>query len=222
MWAAFLSVVRRDLLLAFRHRSQIAHPILFFALVASLFPLGISPETRILSTLAPGIIWVTALLASLLSLDQIFRSDFEDGALEQLLISPHPTSFLILAKILAHWIVTGLPLVVVAPLLALAVALPASGLPTLVITLALGTPILSLIGAIGVALTVGLRRAGGLLSLLVLPLYVPVLIFGANAVDAAASGLPASGQIYVLGALLALALSLAPVTAAAALRISVN
>jgi len=220
--AAFGMIIRRDLVLAFRHRSEIANPLLFFVMVVSLFPLGISPEAQTLSTLAPGVIWVAALLASLLSIDQLFRSDFEDGALEQLLISPYPTALLVLAKVVAHWMITGLPLLFLAPLHGVVLALPDRGFIILAATLALGTPILSLVGAIGVALTVGLRRAGGLLSLLVLPLYVPVLIFGANAVDAAAAGLEVRGQLYFMAALLLFALTLAPFAAAAALRISVS
>jgi heme exporter protein B len=152
----------------------------------------------------------------------MFRSDFEDGSLEQITLSPFPLSILVLAKILAHWLVTGLPLMVLAPLLATLLALPAEALRTLFFTLLLGTPVLSLVGAIGVALTVGLRRGGALLSLLVLPLYIPVLIFGANAVDAAATGLSVSGQLYFLGALLVLAITLAPLAAAAALKISLS
>ncbi|NIP72007.1 MAG: heme exporter protein CcmB, partial [Gammaproteobacteria bacterium] len=179
-------------------------------LVVSLFPLGMTPESELLRTLAPGVIWVAALLATLLSLDRMFRSDFEDGALEQMLLAPHPVTVLVLAKVLAHWLVTGLPLLVVAPLLGVLLALPGQALGPL------------LVGAIGVALTVGLRKGGALLSLVVLPLYVPVLIFAASAVDAAAAGLPVIGHFYVLGALLVLALTLAPLAAAAALRISVN
>jgi heme exporter protein B len=184
--------------------------------------MGVTPDSETLRTLAPGVLWVAALLATLLSLDSMFRSDFEDGALEQLLVSPRPLLVLVLAKILAHWLVTGLPLIVAAPVLAVLLALPGEGMGTLLITLALGTPVLSLVGAIGVALTVGLRRGGALLSLLVLPLYIPILIFGANAVNAAATGLPVTGQLYMLGAFLLLALTLAPLATAAALRISME
>ncbi len=218
----FYVIVRRDLLLAARHRGELANPLLFFVLVVSLFPLGLAPQPELLRTLAPGVIWVAALLATLLSLDRMFRSDFEDGALEQMLLAPHPVTVLVLAKVLAHWLVTGLPLLVVAPLLGVLLALPGQALGPLLATLLLGTPVLSLVGAIGVALTVGLRKGGALLSLVVLPLYVPVLIFAAGAVDAAAAGLPVTGHLYVLGALLLLALTLAPLAAAAALRISVN
>jgi heme exporter protein B len=220
--AAFLALFRRDLTLAFRHRAEMANPLLFFVIVVTLFPMGISPETKILEAIAPGIIWVAALLAAMLSLDTLFRSDFEDGALEQILLSPHPAAVLVLAKVLAHWLVTGLPLILVAPLLGVLLALPGEAMWVLVATLALGTPVLSLVGAIGTALTVGLRRGGVLLSLLVLPLYIPVLIFGANAVGTAADGLPVIGQLYFLGALLVLSLTLAPLAIGAALRISLS
>ncbi len=222
MFSAYTTILKRDLMLAVRHRGEIANPLLFFVITASLFPMGVSPERDTLRLLAPGVLWVAALLSTLLSLDSMFRSDFEDGALEQLLVSPQPLTVLVLAKISAHWLVTGLPLILVSPLLGLLLALPTAAMPALLITLALGTPILSLVGSIGVALTVGLRRGGALLSLLVLPLYIPVLIFGANAVGAAATGLPVVGQIYMLAALLALSLTLAPLAAAASLRISMN
>jgi heme exporter protein B len=172
--------------------------------------------------MAPGVIWVAALLAALLSLDNLFRSDFEDGSLEQLLLSPHSLSILVLGKILAHWLVTGLPLLLVAPLLALFLGLPQAAMGTLWLTLILATPMLSLIGAIGVALTVGLRRGGMILSLLVLPLYIPVLIFASNAVDRAASGLPVTAQLNILLAMLILALVLVPLPTSAALKMSVN
>ena len=217
-----MGLLRRDLLLAFRNRGELLNALLFFVLVVSLFPLGITPELETLGRVAAGVIWVAALLASLLSMDGLFRSDFDDGALEQLLVSPQPLGVMVLAKVTAHWLVTGLPLLLVVPLLAEFMALPEGALPLLFATLALGTPVLSLVGAVGVALTVGVRRGGGLLSLLVLPLYVPVLIFGANAVTAATQGLPATGQLYVLGALLALASTLAPWATAAALRISLS
>lgn len=219
---AFSMLLKRDLMLAFRRRNELVNPLLFFVIVVSLFPMGVSPEQRVLQNVAPGVIWVAALLATLLSLESMFRSDFEDGALEQILLSPYPITILVLAKVLAHWLVTGLPLLLLAPVLGVLLALPNQAMGTLMLTLALGTPILSLIGAIGVALTVGLRRGGALLSLLVLPLYVPVLIFAANAVDSSAAGLPVTGQLYLLGALLVLAMTLAPLAAAAALRISVS
>ena len=219
---AFLLLLKRDLTLALRHRSEIGNPLLFFVLVATLFPLGIGSDTEILQTVASGVIWVAALLASLLSLDGMFRSDFEDGSLEQFMLSAHPVSLLVIAKVVAHWLVTGLPLLAIAPLLAVFLALPSNAIGILIVTLALGTPILSLIGAVGVALTVGLRRGGIILSLLVLPLYVPVLIFASSAVETAAAGIPVSAQFSILGAMLALALSLAPLATAASLRISLS
>ena len=217
---AFTALLKRDLVLANRHRSEFVNPLLFFIIIASLFPLAVSPDKKVLQVLAPGVIWVAALLATLLSLENLFRSDFEDGALEQLLLSPQPASILMLAKVLAHWLVTGLPLLILAPLLGALLYLPSKAMTTLMATLALGTPVLSLIGAIAVALTVGLRRSGVLVSLLVLPLYIPVLIFAASAVESAAAGLSVSGQLYFLAALLVLTLTLAPLATAAALRIS--
>ncbi|MEN8213149.1 MAG: heme exporter protein CcmB [Pseudomonadota bacterium] len=222
VWQAFIELIKRDLRLAMRRRAEIANPLLFFVMVIVLFPLGVGAEPNLLERMSAGVVWVAALLAALLTLDSIFRSDFEDGTLEQLLLSAQPLSVMVLAKVTAHWLVTGLPLLLIAPLLGMLLGLKQEAMGTLMLSLLLGTPVLSLIGAIGVALTVGLRRAGVILSLLVLPLYVPVLIFGAAAVDAAASGLPVSGQLYILAAFLAMALSLAPVAAAAALRISLS
>ncbi len=219
---AFRALLNRDLTLAFRYRAEIINPLLFFVLVTALFPLGIGPDPAVLKTVGPGIIWVAALLAALLSLESIFRSDFEDGSLEQILMSPHPLSVLMLAKVLAHWLISGLPLILVAPLLGMLLGLTATEIKTLIITLALGTPVLSLIGTIGVALTVGLRRGGMILSLLVLPLYIPVLIFSASAVNAAGAGLSVSGHLSLLAALLALSISLSPAATAAALRISLS
>ena len=220
--SAFAAIVRRDLILAVRHRAEAVNPLLFFLVVASLFPLGTGARRETLELVAPGVFWVGVLLAVLLSLERMFRSDFEDGSLELMLISPRPLPLLVLAKILAHWLVTGLPLLAAAPLAALLLGLPAGSLPVLLAALALGTPALSATGAIGVALTVGLRRGGVLLSLLVLPLYIPVLVFGASAASNAAAGLPAPGQLYLLGALAVLSLSLAPLAVAAALRISLS
>lgn len=219
---AVWAIIRRDLLLAFRRRAEMANPLLFFVMVVTLFPLAVGAQANLLQAMAPGVIWVSALLAALLSLDGLFRSDFEDGSLEQLLLSPHPLSILILGKIFTHWLVTGLPLLLVAPLLALFLGLPEKAMPTLWLTLLLATPMLSLIGAIGVALTVGLRRGGMILSLLVLPLYIPVLIFASSAVDRAASGLPVTAQINILLAMLMLAVVLTPLPTAAALKMSVN
>jgi heme exporter protein B len=219
---AFLSLLQRDLVLAVRNRGELINPLLFYVIVAMLFPLGVTSDPKTLATMAAGVLWIAALLATLLSLDNLFRSDFDDGSLELIMLSPHPSVVLVLAKVLAHWLVTGLPLLIATPLLAVLMAVPDDARATLWLTLALGTPVLSLVGAIGVALTVGLRRGGALLSLLVLPLYVPVLIFGANAAGASAAGLPVTGQLYMLGAFLVLALSLAPLATAAALRISID
>ena len=219
---AFLSLLKRDLVLAVRNRGELINPLLFYFIVAMLFPLGVTSDPKTLATMAAGVLWIAALLATLLSLDNLFRSDFDDGSLELIMLSPYPNVVLVLAKVLAHWLVTGLPLLVATPLLAVLLAVPEAARGTLWLTLALGTPVLSLVGAIGVALTVGLRRGGALLSLLVLPLYVPVLIFGANAVGASAAGLPVTGQLYMLSAFLVLALSLAPLATAAALRISID
>ena len=219
---AFLILLKRDLVLAVRNRGELINPLLFYFIVAMLFPLGVTSDPKTLATMAAGVLWIAALLATLLSLDNLFRSDFDDGSLELMMLSPYPGVVLVLAKVLAHWLVTGLPLLVATPLLAVLMAVPDAARGTLWLTLALGTPVLSLVGAIGVALTVGLRRGGALLSLLVLPLYVPVLIFGANAVGASAAGLPVTGQLYMLGAFLVLALSLAPLATAAALRISID
>lgn len=219
---AFYALLKRDLMLAYRHRNELLNPLFFFILVVTLFPLGTTPEKQLLMTMAPGVIWVAALLASMLSLDSLFRADYEDGTLEQILISPHPIAVLVLAKILAHWLVTGFPMILLAPLLGMFMHLPGEGVGTLMLTLALGTPVLSLVGAIGMALTVGLRRGGMLLSLLVLPLYIPILIFSANAVDANLAGMAIKGQIYFLSAMLVLAMTLAPIATAAALRISLE
>ena len=219
---AFVILIRRDLMLAVRHRAEMANPILFFVLVTSLFPLGIGANPALLQAVAPGVIWVAALLAALLSIENVFRSDFEDGSLEQYLLSSHPLSVLVLAKITAHWLITGLPLLLISPLLGILLGLPVDAIKVLFITLLLGTPVLSLIGAVGVALTVGLRKGGMILSLLVLPLYVPVLIFASSAVDAAAAGLPVTAHLSLITALLVLALSLSPFATAAALRVSLS
>lgn len=222
MISAFFAIIRRDLILSVRLRAEAVNPVFFFILVVTLFPLGVGAETKLLQTMAPGIIWVSALLAAMLSLDSLFRSDFDDGSLEQLLLSPHPLTILVFAKIIAHWLVTGLPLLLIAPLLAVFLGLPEQALGTLLITLVLVTPVLSLIGSIGVALTVGLRRGGMILSLLVLPLYVPVLIFASNAVTMAGNGFAVDAQINILIAILSLAVVLAPLPAAAALKMSMG
>ncbi len=217
---AFFGLLQRELRLTIRRRNDWLNPPLFFILVVALLPLGIGPDPQTLALIAPGVIWVAALLATLLSLERLFRDDFDDGSLEQLLLSPHPLPLLVLAKLLAHWLVTGLPLVLISPLLGVLLHLPLAGILALPVSLLIGTPALTLIGAIGVALTVSLRRGGILLTLLVLPLYVPVLIFGTAAVTAPAQGLPNAGQLALLGALLVLALPLAPLAIAAGLRVS--
>ncbi len=220
MFSAWRCVIVRDLTLALRRRSDVLTTLFFFIIVVSLFPLGVGPEPGILRTIAPGIVWVAALLASMLSLGRLFAHDYADGTLEQMLLVPQPLSILVLGKIIAHWLVSGLPLVLVAPVLGLQFDLAPQALGVLMISLLLGTPILSLLGAIGAALTLGLRGGGVLVSLLVLPLYIPVLIFGAGAVDASVSGLGAQAHLSLLGAFLVCAFVLAPPAAAAALRIS--
>jgi len=220
MLETFLTIVRRDLVLALRRRTDFFTTLFFFVIVVSLFPLGIGPEPNTLRLIAPGIVWVAALLASMLALERLFASDFADGTLEQLLLTPQPLALLVLGKVLAHWLVTGLPLVIMAPVLGIQYDLSFEALEVLVVTLLLGTPSLSLIGAIGAALTLGLRGGGVLVSLLVLPLTVPVLIFGAGAVEASVSGLGGAGHISLLGAILVMSLILSPIAAAAALRIS--
>ena len=191
--ALFSAALRRDLMLSLRRKSELVNPLIFFLMVITLFPLGVSPEPGFLAQLAPGVLWVAALLATLLSMDSLFRSDFDDGSLEQLLLSPQPLFVVVLAKIAAHWMMTGLALTLVAPLIGVMLFLPSEGMPGLMLSLLLGTPTLSLVGAIGAALTVGLRKGGVLISLLVLPLYIPVLIFGTGAVQAAVTGLPIGG-----------------------------
>jgi heme exporter protein B len=219
---ALIATLRRDLTLMLRHRGEVLNPLVFFALVITLFPIGISPDPVLLTRIAPGLLWVAALLAALLSLDSLFRSDFDDGSLEQLLLAPQPLAALSLAKVAVHWLLTGLPLALMAPLLGIMLSLPAGSYAILSLSLALGSASLSLIGAIGAALTVGLARGGVLLSLLVLPLYIPVLIFGAGAVQAAIMGDGAGAHLAILGALLAASLALSPWAIAASLRISIN
>lgn len=219
---AFFAVLRRDLLLGMRNRGDITAPIFFFVLVIVLFPLGVGASPALLQSIAAGVIFVAALLAVMLSLDGLFRSDFADGSLEQMALSPHPLSVLLLAKVVAHWLLTGVPLLLVAPLLAIFLGLPGPALGVLLLSLSLATPVLSLLGAIASALTVGLRRGGILLALLVLPLYIPVLIFATGAVQMAADGLPASAQINILLAMFFASLVLAPLPTAAAVKIAVS
>src|SRR5215208_6596675 len=220
MLAAARCIVYRDLLLALRRRSDVGIALLFFVIVASVFPLGVGAEPNLLREIGPGVIWVAALLSTLLSLGRLFGADYDDGTLEQMLLGAAPLGAVAAAKSLAHWLVSGLPLVAIAPLLALQYDLPAPLYGVLALSLLLGTPVLSLIGGIGAALTLGLRGGGVLLALLVLPLYVPVLIMGAGAVEMAAAGLGGQGQLLILGALLIVAAAFAPWATAAALRIS--
>ena len=222
MLAVVRTLLRRELLLAMRRRSDAATALLFFIIVASLFPLGVGAEPNQLRAIAPGVIWVAALLSSLLSLGRLFAADHADGTLEQLILGAAPLGIIAAAKTAAHWIVSGLPLVVIAPLIALQYDVPVSLFGVLTLALVLGTPVLSFLGAIGAALTLGLRGGGVLLALLVLPLYVPVLILGAGAVDVAAAGLAPAGQLLVLGALLIVALVFAPWAIAVALRVSIE
>jgi heme exporter protein B len=222
MLAAARCLIYRDLLLALRRRSDLATALLFFVIVASLFPLGVGAEPNLLRSIAPGVIWVAAALSSMLSLARLFAADYADGTLEQMLLGAAPLGVVAAAKTLAHWLVAGLPLVAIAPLLALQYDLPASLYGVLALSLLLGTPVLSLIGAIGAALTLGLRGGGVLLSLLVLPLYVPVLVIGAGSVEMAAAGLAPDGQLMLLAALLVVAAAFAPWAISAALRISLE
>ncbi len=216
--SALAAILRRDLRLAWRSPGDSATVVLFFVLTVVLFPFGVGPAAEILARIATGVIWVMALLASLLSLDRLFREDSEDGSLDLLALSPAPLELLVVGKVLAHWLITGVPLIIASPLLALLMQLPAEAYPTLLLALLLGTPTLSLIGAIGAGLTLGARRGGVLIALLVLPLYIPVLIFGVAAVDAAASGLAVRPHLLLLGGLLALFVPVSPVATAAALR----
>ncbi len=222
MLKAFYYLLLRDMRLALRSRHELANPLIFFVLVVTLFPLAVMPTPERLQEMAPGVIWVAALLSVLLSLDRLFNQDYEDGSLDQLMLSPNPLVVLVLAKVSAHWLLTGLPLVIIAPLLGVFMQLSSESLNVLIWSLLLGTPVLSLIGAIGVSLTVAVNRGGVLLSLIVLPLYIPVLIFGANAIDVANDGMSVRGQLYFLGAVLALAISLAPLATAVALRITAS
>src|SRR5437588_5409886 len=222
MIAVARTLIARELLVAWRRRGDVAVALLFFVIVASLFPLGVGAEPNQLRAIAPGVIWVAALLSSLLSLGRLFAADHADGTLEQLILGAAPLAVIAAAKTAAHWIVSGLPLVVIAPLIALQYDVPLSLFGVLTLALVLGTPVLSFLGAIGAALTLGLRGGGVLLALLVLPLYVPVLILGAGAVDVAAAGLAPAGQLLVLGALLIVALVFAPWAIAIALRVSIE
>jgi heme exporter protein B len=213
-----LEIIRRDLRLALRQGSDSVMVVTFFVLTVILFPFGIGPEANILERVSPGVLWVTALLASMLSLDRLFQADYEDGSLELLALTPTALEVLVIGKVIAHWLTTGLPLMVAAPVLAVLLHMNGDGFIALLVTMLLGTPTLSLIGAMGAALVLGARRGGVLLSLLVLPLYIPVLIFGVGAIDAVVQGMEDGAQLLVLGGILLAALPLAPLAAAAALR----
>ena len=220
--SALLAMIRRDLLLVMRRKSEVLTALFFFVVVTSLFPLGIGADTALLRKIAPGVIWVAALLSTLLGLQRIFAADYADGALEQIALSPQPMVLLVAGKMIAHWMVCGLPLVILAPIIGIQFDLDTSSLYILMGTLLLGTPVLSLLGSIGAALTLGVRGGSILMSLLVLPLYVPVLIFGAGAVYANSVGLDTSGHFSLLGALLILALAFVPWVTAAAVKIAIE
>lgn len=221
-FAALRAVIAREMVSALRRRSDTLTPLVFFAMVTSLFPVAIGPEPNMLRAVAPGVIWVAALLSALLSLDHLFLADYRDGTLEQLLLAPLPLTLIVAAKTASHWLLTGVPLILMAPVIALQFGLPAESILTLILSLLLGTPVLSLIGATGAALTLGLRRGGILIALLVLPLTVPLLVFGAGAVEAKLAGLATAAHLSLLGALLILAALFAPWATAAALRIALE
>jgi len=220
--AACRAVVARDLLIAARRRSDVLTTFFFFVIVVSLFPLGVGPAPDTLRDIAPGVVWVAALLAAMLSLARMFGADYADGTLEQLVLTPQPLTLLVLSKVLAHWLTTGLPLVLMAPLMGLQFDLPGDALATMMVSLLIGTPALSLVGAVGAALTLGVRGGGALTAVLVLPLYVPVLVFGAGAVTASATGMGVAGHLSLLGAMSLAALVFAPWATAMALRISLE
>ena len=218
----FWHIIKRELQIAMRKQAEILNPLWFFLIVITLFPLIIGPDPKLLSRIAPGVAWVAALLSALLSFERLFRDDFIDGSLEQIMLTSQPLVLTALAKVLAHWLLTGLPLILLSPIAALLLSLEKSIWWALVLTLLLGTPVLSCLGAIGVALTVGLRKGGVLLSLLVVPLFIPVLIFSASVLDAAGLNLPYGGQLAILGAILAAVVTLSPFAIATALRISLD
>ncbi|RYU48546.1 heme exporter protein CcmB [Aliivibrio finisterrensis] len=222
MFASMTTIIRRELLIAFRRKADILNPLWFFIIVITLFPLSIGPEPVLLARIAAGIVWVAALLSALLSLERLFRDDFSDGSLEQMMLMPTPLSVLVLAKVFAHWVLTGLPLIIISPLLAILLSLDFNSWLAIVLTLLLGTPTLSFLGAVGVALTVGLQKGGVLLSLLILPLYIPVLIFATSAIDAAGLGMAYNGQLAILGALFMGSATLTPFAISSALRVSVQ
>lgn len=219
---ALKASLKRELTLSFRSKGDLANPLIFFLMVVVFIPLGISAEPKTLANLAPGMLWVIALLATLLSLDGLFRGDFEDGSLEQMVVSPQPLGFIVLTKVLSHWLLTGIPLTLLAPVLGVMLHLPAEGYGVLFVSLFIGTGSLSLIGAIGASLTVGLRKGGLLLSLIIMPFYVPVLIFGAGAVRNTIEGFPVTAELAILGAMLFAWLVFAPLAIAGGLKINVK
>lgn len=222
MFDAFWQIVRKELVAAFRQQSDILNPIWFFVIVVTLFPLGIGTDPALLARIAPGIIWVAALLAALLSFERLFKDDYIDGSLEQMMLAPQPLAWLVSAKVFSHWLLTGLPILFVSPLLAIFLSLSMGTYFALFLTLLIGTPILSLLGAVGVALTIGLRKGGVLLSLIMLPLSIPILIFSTMAIDAAAFGQSYLGLLMLLAAMLVGSITLAPFAIAASLRVSVS
>ena len=219
---AFGAVIKRDLLLAYRFRAELINPLAFFVMVITLFPLALGAEIALLNRIAPAIIWVAALLASLMSIENLFRADYDDGSLELMVMTPHPLSILVMAKVMGHWLTSSVPLLFIAPLMGMMLHMDADIIGVLMLTLLLGTPVLSLIGGIAVALTLGLRKGGALLAILVLPLYVPILIFASSAIDAAMTGFPVSGHLSMMCAILFLALTLTPLPTAAALKMSLS
>lgn len=218
----FIETIKRELLLNIRQPADMLNPLVFFVLVVSLFPLGISPSADVLTMIAPGVIWVAALLATLLSIETMFRSDYDDGSLEQIVVSPQSFVLVVFGKITSHWLISGLPLMLLSPVLGVMLALEAEALKGVLISLVLGTPIMSLLGAIGAGLTVGLRKGGILIAILILPLYVPVLILGTGLIQAAAAGADYTGHILWLGALLTLSAGISPIATAAGVRISLS
>jgi len=222
VYEAFISLLRKELLLALRQKTDMVTVLFFFLIVSSLFPFAVGPELNTLKIIGPGVIWVGALLCSLLALHRVFETDFNDGSLEHLVLSGEPLTLLVIAKILAHWLITGLPVVIVAPLIGLQFGLSAGSLSLLLGTLLLGTPVLSLIGSIGAALTLGVRGGAALTSILILPFYVPILIFGAGAVVADLQGLSIEGHLSILIAMLCLSVALAPLAIASAIKIALE
>ena len=217
-----IATVKRDLLVTFRNPAEVLNPLVFFIIVISLFPLGISPSEKVLSDIAPGVIWVAALLATLLSMDLIFRSDYEDGSLEQMTLSEQPFILIVGGKIISHWLITGLPLALLSPLLAMMLFVNEQGIVAITLSLLLGTPVLSLLGAVGAALTVGLRKGGILIAILILPLYIPVLILATEMIKTGMAGGDYTGHMFWLGALLSLSIGIMPIATAAGVKISLS